>query len=109
AEAKDRLARIVPVASYGELGETDVVIEAAFEDLEVKKKIFRELDAVMKPEALLLTNTSALDIDEIAAVTSRPQVVAGSHFFSPANVMKLLEVVRGRRTSDETLASVMQF
>lgn len=109
AEAAERFARIEPVNGFDEIRECDVVIEAVFEDLEVKKDIFRKIDAVMKPGTLLLTNTSALDIDAIASVTERPGDVAGAHFFSPANVMKLLEVVRGRATSDDTLASVMRF
>jgi 3-hydroxyacyl-CoA dehydrogenase len=102
-----RLARIHPVAGYDDLGECDVVVEAAFEEMAVKKPIFEKLDAVTRPEALLFSNTSALDIDELAAVTKRPQNVAGIHFFSPANVMKLLEVVRGAETSPETLLTAM--
>jgi 3-hydroxyacyl-CoA dehydrogenase len=103
-----RIARIEPVAGPDDLGRCDIVIEAVFEEMEVKKPVFAKLDQVMKPGALILSNTSALDIDELAAMTSRPEHVAGSHFFSPANVMKLLEVVRGARSSSETLASVMQ-
>jgi 3-hydroxyacyl-CoA dehydrogenase len=107
-EMERRFARIQPVNDYDEISDSDVVIEAVFEQMDVKKPIFARLDAVMKPGALLLSNTSALDIDEIAAVTKRPQDVAGAHFFSPANVMKLLEVVRGSHTAPDTLASVMR-
>ena len=101
-----RLALIEPVGSYEAIAEADVVVEAVFEDIGVKREVFGTLDRVMKPGALLLSNTSALDIDEIAAATGRPEDVAGAHFFSPANVMKLLEIVRGEDTSEEALASV---
>ncbi len=101
-----RLALIEPVDTYDAIAGADVVIEAVFEETGVKREVFETLDRVMKPGALLLTNTSALDIDEIAAATGRPEDVAGAHFFSPANVMKLLEIVRGERTSEEVLASV---
>ena len=101
-----RLALIEPVETYHAIADADVVIEAVFEEVGVKRDVFRALDRTMKPGALLLSNTSALDIDEIAAATERPEDVAGAHFFSPANVMKLLEVVRGERTSEEVLASV---
>jgi 3-hydroxyacyl-CoA dehydrogenase len=84
------------------------VIEAVFERMPIKKEVFARLDEVMKPEALLFTNTSALDIDEIAAVTRRPEMVAGTHYFVPANVMKLFEVVNGEKTSRTTLAAAMQ-
>jgi 3-hydroxyacyl-CoA dehydrogenase len=107
-EMERRFARIEPVKSYDDIADADVVIEAVFEQMDVKKPIFAKLDEVMKPGALLLSNTSALDIDEIASVTKRPQDVAGAHFFSPANVMKLLEVVRGTNTAPDTLASVMR-
>jgi 3-hydroxyacyl-CoA dehydrogenase len=107
-EMERRFARIQPVKGYEDIADADVVIEAVFEQMDVKKPIFARLDEVMKPGALLLSNTSALDIDEIASVTNRPQDVAGAHFFSPANVMKLLEVVRGAKTAPDTLASVMQ-
>ena len=101
-----RLALIEPVKTYDAIADADVVIEAVFEEVGVKRDVFRALDRTMKPGVLLLSNTSALDIDEIAAATERPEDVAGAHFFSPANVMKLLEVVRGERTSQEVLASV---
>ncbi len=107
-EMERRFARIHPVKGYDDIADADVVIEAVFEEMDVKKPIFATLDAVMKPGALLLSNTSALDIDQLAAMTKRPQDVAGAHFFSPANVMKLLEVVRGTATAPDTLASVMQ-
>jgi 3-hydroxyacyl-CoA dehydrogenase len=107
-EMDRRLPRIEPVDSYEAIADCDVVIEAVFEEMPVKKEIFAKLDATMKPGALILSNTSALDIDEIASVTKRPQDVAGSHFFSPANVMKLLEVVKGAKTAPDTLASAMK-
>ena len=94
-EMNRRLARIHPVAGYDDIRDCDVVIEAVFEEMDVKKPIFAKLDEVMKPGALLFSNTSALDIDQLAAMTRRPEDVAGTHFFSPANVMKLFEVVRG--------------
>ena len=108
AEMDKRLPLIEPVMDYAAIAGCDVVIEAVFEEMGVKKEIFAKLDAIMKPGALLLSNTSALDIDAIAAVTKRPQDVAGSHFFSPANVMKLLEVVKGAKTSPQTLAATMK-
>ncbi len=101
-EMQRRLARIQPVAGYDDIKDADIVVEAVFEEMDVKKPIFAKLDEVMKPGALLLSNTSALDIDQLAAMTHRPEDVAGAHFFSPANVMKLLEVVRGAKTSPET-------
>ena len=106
-EMERRLARIDPVDSYEEIGDCDVVIEAVFEEMDVKKAVFARLDEVMKPGALLFSNTSALNIDQLAAMTRRPEDVAGTHFFSPANVMKLLEVVRGKASSPQTLATVM--
>lgn len=95
------------VREYRELAAADIVIEAVFEDLRIKREVFTELDRVAAPQAILATNTSTLDIDAIAASTSRPQQVVGTHFFSPANVMKLLENVRGRESSPQTLATVM--
>ncbi len=92
---------------YAVLANADLVIEAVFEDPELKKRIFKKLDAVCKPGAILATNTSYQDVNEIAAVTDRPQDVIGMHFFSPANIMKLLEVVRGEKTANEVLATVM--
>ena len=106
ADAERRLGLIVP-ASWDALGQEDIAIEAVFESMDVKKEVFRRLDAAMKPGAILASNTSSLDLNEIAAATSRPQSVIGAHFFSPANVMRLLEVVRGARTAPEVLASLM--
>ncbi len=108
AEMDRRMARIEPVATYEDIAEVDVVIEAVFERMDVKKEVFAKLDAVMKPGALMLTNTSALDIDEIAAVTKRPEAVVGAHFFVPANVMRLLEVVEGAKTAPATMAAAMK-
>ena len=107
AKMKDRLALIRGVLDYDELAEADVVIEAAFEEMELKKEIFSKLDAVCKPSAILASNTSTLDIDEMAAQTKRPGSVIGMHFFSPANVMRLLEVVRGAETDKDVIATVM--
>jgi len=90
-----------------DLKDADIVIEAVFEDLELKKQVFGALDKVCKPEAILATNTSTLDINDIAAATARPNKVIGTHFFSPAHVMRLMENVRGRVTSAETIATVM--
>ncbi len=101
------LARIGSATDYAALSGADLIIEAAFEDLDVKRDIFRKLDRIAAPAAILATNTSSLDIDLIAAATSRPQNVVGMHFFSPANVMKLLENVRGERSSPQTIATVM--
>ncbi len=106
-EMQRRLARIHPVVDYEDIRDCDLVIEAVFEEMDVKKPIFAKLDEVMKPGALLFSNTSALDIDQLAEMTKRPKDVAGTHFFSPANVMKLLEVVRGKASSPETLATAM--
>ena len=105
--AERALSLIQGVTGYGELDEADIVVEAVFEDLNTKKEVFARLDRVAAPQAILATNTSTLDIDAIAAVTSRPEQVAGTHFFSPANVMRLLENVRGARSSPQTLATVM--
>ncbi len=106
-EMQRRLSRIHPVAGYDDIKDCDVVVEAAFERMDVKKPIFEKLDQVMKPGTFLFSNTSALDMDELAAVTKRPDRVAGTHFFSPANVMKLLEVVRPSKASPETLMTAM--
>ena len=97
-----RLALIEPVDTYEAIADCDAVIEAVFEQMPVKKEVFAKLDAVMKPGALLFSNTSALDIDEIAGVTKRPEAVAGTHFFVPANVMKTFEVVNGAKTAPAT-------
>src|SRR6202030_2447771 len=105
--ADQALALIHGVTEYEALSGADIVIEAVFEDLKVKQEVFARLDKVAAPHAILATNTSTLDIDAIAAATSRPQQVVGTHFFSPANVMKLLENVRGAKSSPQTLATVM--
>lgn len=107
AQMDQRLALITSTTEYTEIGSADVVVEAVFEEMGVKQTVFRKLDEVMKPGALLGTNTSTLDIDQIANVTKRPQDVIGMHFFSPANVMKLLENVRGGKSSPETIARAM--
>ncbi len=106
-EMERRVARIHPVAGYDDLKDCDVVVEAVFERMDVKKPVFAKLDEVMDPEAFLFSNTSALDMDELASVTKRPEKVAGTHFFSPANVMKLLEVVRPSKASPQTLMTAM--
>ena len=103
-----RLARITPTLDDADLGAADVVIEAVFEELPLKQEVFSRLDRACKPEAILATNTSTLDVNVIAASTSRPEQVIGTHFFSPANVMKLMENVRGARTSPQTIATVMK-
>ncbi len=103
----DRLARIQPTLSYEGFRNVDIVVEAVFEGMELKKKVFGELDQACRPETVLASNTSTLDIDEIASATSRPQMVIGHHFFSPANVMRLLEIVRGKDTSKEVIATSM--
>jgi 3-hydroxyacyl-CoA dehydrogenase len=107
-EMERRLARISPVASFEAIADCDAVIEAVFELMPVKKEVFAKLDAAMKEGALLFSNTSALDIDEIAGATRRPEAVAGTHFFVPANVMKTFEVVDGAKTSAATLAAAMR-
>jgi 3-hydroxyacyl-CoA dehydrogenase len=101
------MAALKPTLDFADLAECDLIIEAVYENMDVKKEIFTKLDGIAKPGAILASNTSYLDIDEIAAVTSRPQDVVGMHFFSPANVMKLLEVVRGEKTAGDVLATVM--
>ncbi|HYB08553.1 MAG TPA: 3-hydroxyacyl-CoA dehydrogenase NAD-binding domain-containing protein [Alphaproteobacteria bacterium] len=106
-EMKKRLALIKGTTDYDDLKGVDIVIEAVFEEMDIKKEVFRKLDAVCKPAAVLATNTSTLDIDAIAAVTERPESVIGTHFFSPANVMRLLENVRGKKTSKDVIATVM--
>ncbi|RQR84499.1 3-hydroxyacyl-CoA dehydrogenase [Burkholderia sp. Bp9012] len=102
-----RMALITPTLSYDDLKDADLIVEAVFEELGVKEQVFRKLDEVAKPGAILASNTSTLDVDKIAAFTKRPQDVVGMHFFSPANVMKLLEVVRGAQTAKDVLATVM--
>jgi len=107
AEMERALGLITGVTQYEALSDTDLVIEAVFEDMRVKKEVFTRLDAICPPHAILATNTSSLDIDAIAEITSRPQNVIGTHFFSPANVMKLLENVRGKHSSAQTIATAM--
>src|SRR5713101_5414208 len=102
------LARIQPALSFDGFSSVDLVIEAVFEGMALKKEVFRELDRVCKPGAILASNTSTLSIDEIASSTARPEFVIGTHFFSPANVMRLLEIVRGKATSREVIATCMQ-
>jgi 3-hydroxyacyl-CoA dehydrogenase len=108
AEMDARRARIQGATSWDGLADVDLVIEAVFEDMALKKEIFGRLDALCKKGAILATNTSTLNVDEIAASTSRPEQVVGLHFFSPANVMRLLEIVRGKATSKEVVATSMQ-
>ena len=102
-----RMALLTTTLAYDDIRDADLVIEAVFEEMGVKEKVFRTLDEVMKPGAILATNTSTLNVDQIAAFTKRPQDVVGMHFFSPANVMKLLEVVRGAETGKDVMATVM--
>lgn len=106
-QVEQRMALITPSLSKGDLGEVDLIIEAVFEEMGLKKEIFAELDKVAKKGAILASNTSFLDLNEIASATSRPQDVIGLHFFSPANVMRLLEVVRGAKTRPEVVATGM--
>src|SRR6185312_4831021 len=108
ADAESRMGLLQPTVSYADLGAADLVIEAVFEDLGVKEKVFRQLDEVARPGAILATNTSTLDVDKIAGFTRRPPDVIGLHFFSPANIMRLLEVVRGKATAKDVLATAMQ-
>ena len=103
-----RMALLSTTLKYDDLKDADMVIEAVFEDMGVKEQVFKTLDEVMKPGAILASNTSTLDVNKIASFTKRPQDVIGTHFFSPANVMKLLEVVRGEKTAKDVLATVMQ-
>ncbi|ADX46274.1 3-hydroxybutyryl-CoA epimerase [Paracidovorax avenae ATCC 19860] len=104
---EQRMALLTPTLSYDDLKDVDLVIEAVFEEMGVKETVFKKLDEVARPGAILASNTSTLDVDQIAAFTKRPQDVVGMHFFSPANVMKLLEVVRGKQTAKDVLATVM--
>ncbi len=102
-----RLGLLTPSLDYADLADCDLVIEAVFEDMDVKKAVFTRLDELVKPGAVLASNTSGLDLDVIARFTKRPADVVGMHFFSPANVMKLLEIVRGDQTADDVLATAM--
>ena len=104
----ERMYLIEPTTSYDGFDQVDIAVEAVFENMELKKTVFGELDAATKPEAILATNTSALDVDEIASVAANPTRVIGTHYFSPANVMRLLEVVRGKESANDVIATVMQ-
>ncbi|MFN0318339.1 MAG: 3-hydroxyacyl-CoA dehydrogenase NAD-binding domain-containing protein [Burkholderiales bacterium] len=106
-QVEERMALIKPTLAYDDLKGADMVIEAVFEEISVKETVFKKLDEVMKPGAILASNTSTLDVNKIANFTKRPQDVIGTHFFSPANVMKLLEVVRGAKTAKDVLATTM--
>jgi 3-hydroxyacyl-CoA dehydrogenase len=106
--SEERLKHITPTLTYDDFPNADLVIEAVFEGMALKKEVFKELDRVCRSGAILASNTSTLSIDEIAASTSRPEFVIGTHFFSPANVMRLLEIVRGKATSKEVIATCMQ-
>ena len=107
AEMDRRMSLITPQLTWDGFENADIVVEAVFENMALKKSIFAELDRICKPDCILATNTSTLDIDEIASATNRPEFVVGHHFFSPANVMRLLEIVRGKKTSKEVLATSM--
>jgi 3-hydroxyacyl-CoA dehydrogenase len=104
----ERLQLIKPVLTYADFDKVDMVVEAVFEGMPLKKDVFSQLDQVCRPGIILASNTSTLSIDEIASATGRPEAVIGTHFFSPANVMRLLEIVRGQATSKETIATCMQ-
>jgi 3-hydroxyacyl-CoA dehydrogenase len=106
-QVEERMALLKATQSYDDLRDTDMAIEAVFEEISVKEAVFKRLDEVMKPGAILASNTSTLDLNKIAAFTKRPGDVIGTHFFSPANVMRLLEVVRGEKTAKDVLATVM--
>ena len=107
AVVDQRLALITPVLTYDGFGEADIIVEAVFEDMKLKQQIFAEIDAIANPDAILASNTSTLNIDQIASATKRPEMVIGHHFFSPANVMRLLEIVRGEATSKQVIATSM--
>src|SRR5213596_1433549 len=107
ADVEKRMGLITPSVDFQAVANADIVIEAVFEEMPIKKEVFAKLDAVCKPDAVLATNTSTLDVDEIASATKRPESVIGTHFFSPANVMKLLENVRGAKSSPTTIATAM--
>ena len=106
-EMDRRLGLISTTVDYGDLAGADLIIEAVFEEMKLKKEVFGKLDAACKPEAILASNTSTLDVNELASATGRPSQVIGTHFFSPANVMKLMENVRGAQTSPQTIATIM--
>jgi 3-hydroxyacyl-CoA dehydrogenase len=106
-QVEQRMALITPTLDYAAFKDVDLVIEAVFEQMDVKEKVFTQLDAVCKPGAILASNTSYLDINKIASFTKRPQDVVGLHFFSPANIMKLLEIVRGEKTANDVMATAL--
>jgi len=108
AQVAERMALLTSTTDYADISDVDLVIEAVFENMEIKKKVFQTLDEVCKPGAILASNTSTLDVNEIAAVTQRPEDVIGLHFFSPANVMKLLEIVRAEKTADDVIMSTIK-
>ncbi|HEX3913104.1 MAG TPA: 3-hydroxyacyl-CoA dehydrogenase NAD-binding domain-containing protein [Steroidobacteraceae bacterium] len=108
AALDQRMASVTPTLDYAQLKDADLIIEAVFESMDVKKDVFEKLDQVARPGAILASNTSALNLDEIARFTMRPEDVIGLHFFSPANIMRLLEIVRGAKTSKDVLATAMQ-
>jgi len=107
-QVEQAMGLLTPTLSYGDLADCDLVIEAVYENMDVKKEVFAKLDTVVKQGAILASNTSYLDVDKIATATGRPGYVVGMHFFSPANIMKLLEVVRGKETRHDVLATVMK-
>jgi len=107
ADVEKRMGLITGSVDFKAAADADIVIEAVFEEMEIKKEVFAKLDAICKPDAVLATNTSTLDVDEIASATKRPESVIGTHFFSPANVMRLLENVRGKKSSKTTIATAM--
>jgi 3-hydroxybutyryl-CoA dehydrogenase len=108
-QADQAVARITTTTDLGAAAEADIVVEAVFESIDVKQDVFRALDGICKDSTILATNTSAIPITQIAAVTNRPEAVVGTHFFSPVPMMKLCELVRGLKTSDETLAGARTF
>src|SRR5439155_285669 len=107
ADVEKRMGLITGSVDFKAAADADIVIEAVFEEMPIKKEVFAKLDAICKPDAVLATNTSTLDVDEIASATKRPESVIGTHFFSPANVMRLLENVRGKKSSKTTIATAM--
>src|SRR6185436_12307750 len=107
-EMDKRMALLQPATDLRATKDADIIIEAVFERMDVKQDLFKKLDAIAKPGAILATNTSTLDVNKIADATKRPQEVIGTHFFSPANVMRLLEVVRGAKTGKDVLATTMK-
>ena len=107
ADVDKRMGLITGTTDFKAVADADIVIEAVFEEMPIKKEVFAKLDAICKPDAVLATNTSTLDVDEIASATKRPESVVGTHFFSPANVMRLLESVRGKKSSKTTIATAM--